>query len=417
MLGCIADDFTGATDLGALLRRTGRSVRLYLGIPPDAPPRCDDVEVVALKIRTIPTREAVAAADSAAEWLMNRGAGQLYWKYCSTFDSTADGNIGPVSERLMQRTGAAFAVYCPTFPENNRTVYKGNLFVGDLPLSESSMRDHPLTPMRDSNLVRLLKPQVSGGVGLITLEQHQHGPGRILQAAETLHRDGVRHIVLDAITGQDLCRLGRELHQLPFLSGGSAFAAALPCGETGTDQQPMNMRHGATVIFSGSCSAATRAQVAGFEQQGGKVFHLDPMRLDADGMGEAEQWLRDGLGAQPIMISSSASPDAVHSIQDKMGIEGASTLIEHSTGALARTARDAGANCFIVAGGETSGAVSQALDIQSLRIGPEIAPGVPWCFATDQRGTFAITLKSGNFGGPHFFEEAIAALPKEDGIE
>ncbi len=403
-LGVIADDFTGATDIAGLLARGGAAVRLHTGLP-DAPgDGAPEAEVIALKIRTVDREEAVAQALKALDWLRANGAQRLFWKYCSTFDSTARGNIGPVAEALMQALDTAQTVYAPAFPENGRTVYRGNLFVLGVPLAESPMKDHPLTPMRDSDLCRVLAPQVTGSVGLVDWHAVQGGAPAMQAAA-----GATAHLIVDALTAGDLAAAARAFDHLPLTTGGSAFGAAVFGAEAprATDRPPAP--DGPSVILSGSCSAMTQAQVAAFRATGAPVFDLDPLVLATDRQAPFD-WLAAHLGTAPILISSTAAPEALRAAQDALGTQAASALVEGVTADLARAARDAGAARFVVAGGETSGAVTQALGVRTLDIGPEIAPGVPWCFGTDAGGRFALALKSGNFGGPGFFAEALARL-------
>lgn len=414
MIGVIADDFTGATDVAGLLARTGANVRLHAGLPQGA--FKDDgaaVNVIALKCRTAPDNEAVADTTAALEWLLEGGATQIYWKYCSTFDSTAKGNIGPVAEALMARLDVSRTVHCPAFPENGRTVYQGHLFVGDQLLSESPMRHHPLTPMTDSSIRRLLAPQVAGKTGLVPLTDVGRGPARVREAAEQLTADGVAHLVVDAVYDGDLTILGKAFAGDPLLAGGSAFAAAAygPDLLAATDGQPLPaLPAGHAIILSGSCSAATREQVARYRANGGPVIDISANGSPDKSAVEIGDRVRSELGPHPLLVTSSATPDALEEARRTVGRDAAGAWIETQMANAARQARAAGATRFIVAGGETSGAVTMALGATRLRVGPEIAPGVPWCFAEDERGPFAIALKSGNFGSPDFFAQALTRL-------
>ena len=430
-MGCIADDFTGAGDLAGLLARSGVAVNLRLGVPPDAagPDGAPDddplapFEVIALKCRTEPAADAVAQARAAWRWLAARGASRCYWKYCSTFDSTARGNIGPVADALLDALGAAprVTVHAPAFPENGRTVYRGRLFVGDLPLDESPMKDHPLTPMRDSDLVRLLAPQTPAPVDRLTLPTVRGGRADIASAIAARAADGVVHLVADAIEDADLVELVRGTESLALLCGGSAFASHVPalCRVRGwlPPDAPVPARpraNGHRLVLAGSCSAATREQVDAWPGAW-PVLRLDAADVvdgagSAGGLDAARRWLADALGDAPVLIHSSAPPDEVADARARLGGERAGPLFEAALGALAVEGVRLGVGQLVTAGGESSGAVARALGIERLAVGPEIAPGVPWCVARRGEGELAVAMKSGNFGGPRFFAEAFEAL-------
>lgn len=405
--GAIADDFTGATDLAAMLARGGVPVTLRIGVPgPDAPP-ATGFEVIALKIRTIPPDEAVAEARTALRWLRGQGVRRVFWKYCSTFDSTPRGNIGPVADALMGDLGLDHTVHCPAFPENGRRVFMGHLFVGDQPLHESPMKDHPLTPMRDSDLTRLLAPQVQRPVGRVTLPVVRAGANDVRQALEGVPG----HVVLDAVEGSDLAVLADAIQDMPLICGGSAIAEPLPAlwraAGTMAGAGPAQPEIGAgRLVLSGSCSAMTRAQVGAYLERG-VGFRLDPLELASGGVEDARAWLKARAADEDKIIFATADPKTVAAAQDALGVARAGTLVEDALAHLARDARDMGIGRIVVAGGETSGAVTRALGVTALRIGPEIAPGVPWCFA---EGGLALALKSGNFGDADFFATAFEML-------
>jgi uncharacterized protein YgbK (DUF1537 family) len=414
-LGCIADDFTGATDLAGLLARSGHPVSLRIGVPEDPPQDTAPFEVIALKCRTAPVAEAVAECRAALKWLQAAGARQAFWKYCSTFDSTAEGNIGPVAEALMRDLGAAQTIYCPAFPENGRAIFMGNLFVGRQPLHESPMKDHPLTPMRDSNLMRLLAPQVTQPVGLIDRLTVAQGQVAVRAALAKLAADGVAHVVVDAVADADLHVIAGACRDMPLLTGGSAVAMPLPhllMGEDGTSSADgVGGRDIAApgIVLSGSCSAMTRAQVAAYVD-GAPHYRLDPLALAEHGAHAAHDWLmRIPLDETPLVYAT-AEPDAVAAAQARLGVAQAGRIVEDALADLAVAARKAGRRRFVVAGGETSGAVTAALGVTRLDIGAEIAPGVPWTFALSDGAAVALALKSGNFGGPDFFAEAFKVL-------
>jgi uncharacterized protein YgbK (DUF1537 family) len=418
VLGAVADDFTGATDLAGLLARSGLPVSLRIGVPEEPPHNPSPFEVIALKIRTAPVAEARTEALAALDWLRAAGASRFYWKYCSTFDSTPQGNIGPVAEALMQATGAAQAIYCPAFPENGRAVFMGTLFVGRQPLAESPMKDHPLTPMRDSDLTRLLAPQVSGPVGLADRLTVARGPEALREALRQLRADGVAHVVVDAVADEDLRIIAAACDADVLMTGGSALAMPLPALYRAEGLVPPDAATGRrhpppapeAVILLGSCSAMTNRQVAAYLAEGRPVFRLDPVTLAREGAGAALNWLAaQDLGLAPLVYAT-AEPEAVRRAQAELGVAEAGAVVEQALAACAVAARDAGARRFVVAGGETSGAVTQALGVDRLDIGPEIAPGVQWCFCMSGGQTVALALKSGNFGGATFFSDALARL-------
>lgn len=403
-LGCIADDFTGATDLAGLLRRSGASVKLHFGLPNHPCDGSADIEIVALKCRTEPVAKAVADCSQAAHWLLAGGAQSLYWKYCSTFDSTPEGNIGPVAEALMRITGQTQALYCPAFPENGRSVFMGNLFVGEQLLSESSLKDHPLTPMTDSNLVRVLQPQVSGSVGLWN---------RIQQASnQPIPQE--THVIADAVEFDDLVRLIDHVPASVLLTGGSALAMPIPdkLGLSSCDPVADPKPASAAVIFSGSCSQMTNLQVAEWRKRR-PSYNLNPNELDADAIQHCLNWL-DQLGHDEVgLIYATDTPEAVKASQAVLGVAAAGELVEQAMASLAKQAYLRGIRRFVVAGGETSGAVTQALGVKEVLIGKEICPGVPWVYSDASTDPLALALKSGNFGTPSFFEDALNLLESD----
>lgn len=412
-LGCIADDFTGATDLAGLLARSGAPVSLRIGIPTEPPNNTAPFEVIALKIRTSERDEAIEEALAAQRWLSRAGAQRFFWKYCSTFDSTASGNIGPVSEALMNATQADQTTYCPAFPENGRAIFMGNLFVGEQPLAESPMKDHPLTPMRDSNLMRLLAPQVSGNVGLVNRLAVARGAKTVRDSLDQLKAKKIRHVIMDAVADSDLSVIASACRHDPLITGGSAVAMPLPDlyaadgllnWKDGMAQQ--NPPEAQTLVLSGSCSSMTNAQVSHYINLGAASYKLDPLELADNGTKPVLEWLAaQNLSSAPL-IYATADPESVKAVQKKLGTAAAGELVESVLAECAVVARDAGARRFIVAGGETSGAVTKALGVTTLDIGAEIAPGVPWTYCTSNGERLAITLKSGNFGTEEFFSYA-----------
>jgi len=424
LLGCIADDFTGATDLANNLVRAGMRAIQTIGIPTQ-PLRSDvDVVVIALKSRTIPVADAVAQSLAALHWLQAQGAKQIYFKYCSTFDSTSEGNIGPVTEALMQAMGTDFTIATPAFPDNGRTVFKGHLFVGDVLLNESGMQHHPLTPMTDPNLVRVMQSQCASSVGLIDFKTVAQGQAAILSRIDVLKSQGCRIAIVDALSNDDLLRLGPALRDMPLLTAGSGVAIGLPANfglQPTPNTSALPSLQGMQAVIAGSCSTATQKQVAHFKAQGLPTLALDPIRLVQDDaahaavVSEALAWAKSHLtqGAEtigPVLIYSTASPESVKATQAQYGAQVVGDRVEHALASIAQGLHQLGVGQLVVAGGETSGACVQALGITQLQIGQQIDPGVPWCYAhTDARGLH-ITLKSGNFGSEDFFTKAFRQL-------
>ena len=420
LLGAIADDFTGATDLANMLVRAGMRTVQTIGVPrrPDLVDDADAV-VVALKSRTVPAREAVAQSLQALEWLRARSVKQVYFKYCSTFDSTDAGNIGPVADALLDALGSSFTIACPAFPANRRTIYQGYLFVGETLLSESPMRDHPLTPMRDANLVRVLGRQTRRKVGLVPWSVVQRGPNAIRAEFAKLESEGVAYAIVDAVDDEDLIDIGAACAHLPLVTAGSGIALGLPQNfrdaellAERTDAARLPDVRGGAAVLAGSCSAATRAQVAAFARDHVAVA-LDPLRA-AEPLAMAREALAAVAPAlasgKPFLVYSTAEPAAVEKVQAKLGRERAATTIEAAFGTIARELVSRGVRRLVVAGGETSGAVVQALGVEALAIGPQIDPGVPWTTALGDP-PLALALKSGNFGAEDFFAKALAMLP------
>lgn len=421
LLGCIADDFTGATDLANNLVRAGMRVVQSIGVPCGPVDEGVDAVVVALKSRTIAPREAVAQSLHALQWLRSQGtagrAVQIYFKYCSTFDSTPQGNIGPVTEALMQALDCDFTIATPAFPDNQRTVFKGHLFVGEQLLSDSGMRSHPLTPMTDANLVRVLQAQTRRKVGLIDHVAVAAGEAAIRARIAALRAEGVGIAIVDAVSNDDLLCLGPALAGMPLVTAGSGVAIALPAnfGLQPTPQAAaLPPAVGLQAVVSGSCSVATRAQVAHFIASGRPALALDPLRLAAgeDEAGRALAWAGQHLASGPVLVYSTAESSAVQAVQARLGVEQAGALVEQALAAVAKGLVGMGVRQLVVAGGETSGACVQALQIAQMRIGPQIDPGVPWCHAASPAAPqgLHITLKSGNFGTADFFTKAFAAL-------
>ncbi|KAB1161505.1 four-carbon acid sugar kinase family protein [Micromonospora sp. AMSO12t] len=430
-LGAVADDFTGACDLADAVSEAGGSAVVVVGRP-TVPPPASDCVVVALKSRTAPRDQAVAESLAAARWLLDAGCTTLYQKYCSTFDSTDAGNIGPVADALVDLIGDAVAVGTPATPRVGRTVYQGHLFVGRRLLSESPLRDHPLTPMRDPDLVRVLSRQAEGEVALVDQTTVAAGPAAVTAAVEAARCNGARHVIVDALADRDLDTLAIALLAMPngVLAGGAAGLAAALARTSGTATRTSTagacrsgviipartvpvVPEGRQLILSGSCSERTREQVNEFP---GPRVTLSPVDLDIGFAETVDAVAAAVAGAYrntsgPVLVTSSSGPEHVARYESRLGPGRAAALLEAATAQIARHAVDTlGVRCLLVAGGETSGAVVRALKLGTLRVGPTAGPGLPWMVA-EGSPTLALLLKSGNFGEPDLFTTAWRHCP------
>ncbi len=417
LLGCIADDFTGATDLASMLVGQGMRAVQLIGVPdanmvvPDA-----DAIIIALKSRTAPVADAINESLAALAWLQGAGCRQIFFKYCSTFDSTPAGNIGPVADALVEALGCGFALACPAFPANGRSVYQGHLFVGSALLNESGMEHHPLTPMKDANLVRVLSQQTDATVGLVPFATVEKGPLAIRRAMTQLKEQGRRYAIVDAVDNAHLHAIGEAAAGHALITGGSGVALGLPqnfrnSGHLAALENPgaLPSVEGYAAVLAGSCSRATLFQI------GTARDHLQTLELDALAEPDAAAlaaralaWTKGKLGAAPIVIAASAGPEKVTALQQMLGREAAGALVEDAMAAIAEGLVAAGVRRMIVAGGETSGAIVTRLGVRRLRIGAEIDPGVPWTFAEGSGPPMRLALKSGNFGARDFFTKAFA---------
>ncbi|HET6194898.1 MAG TPA: 3-oxo-tetronate kinase [Acetobacteraceae bacterium] len=419
LLGAIADDFTGATDLCSMLVRGGMRTVQLIGVPRpgDSIPDADAV-VVALKSRTAPVRLAVDESLAALAWLRAAGCRQFFFKYCSTFDSTDAGNIGPVADALIAALDCGFALACPAFPANARSVYQGHLFVGSTLLNESGMENHPLTPMTDANLVRVLSRQTDGTVGLVPFATVEQGAPAIRQAMTALKEQGRRYAIVDAVSDPHLVAIGEAAEHHALITGGSGVAMGLPANfrHAGLlaerDAAALPPLAGHAAVIAGSCSRATLAQL-GKAREMVPVLQLDPIaQPDTKAMvAKAREWMEGKLGATPIVIAASAPPDKVVALQQMLGRDGAGALIEQTLAHVAEDLVSRGVRRLVVAGGETAGAVVSRLGVRSLLIGAEIDPGVPWTYAEGGATPLLMALKSGNFGARDFFIKAFEVLP------
>lgn len=413
LLGSVADDFTGASDLANTLARGGMRTTLFVGIPDSVRPECE-AGVIALKSRSIPAAEAVAQSLAALEALRAAGAGQILFKYCSTFDSTHEGNIGPVADAMIEALSAPVTIVCPAFPTNLRTIYRGHLFVGDRLLNESGMEKHPLTPMTDANLQRWLSYQSQNRIGLITLDTIRKGPDAIRAALDEAARRKEKLVVCDAITDDDLIRLGEAAKGMALVTGGSGIALGLPAnfGRSPAAAAPAPRAPlGKAIALSGSCSRATLAQVARHRAEA-SALALDAAAIVESRFAPADVlvWLGSEGGAAALpLVYSSAAPEEVYALQARFGTEKVAHAIESFFAGLARMLVASGYRRLITAGGETSSAIVSGLALKALAIGPEIDPGVP-ALVHEGEPTLALALKSGNFGAPDFFAKALAVM-------
>nr|WP_299244873.1 3-oxo-tetronate kinase [uncultured Halomonas sp.] len=430
VLGAIADDFTGATDLANNLVRAGMRTLQVIGVPQTAL-ALDDVDavVVALKSRSCPVREAIDDSLAALAWLQAQGARQIFFKYCSTFDSTDAGNIGPVADALLERLGGIQTVMVPAFPVNARTVYQGHLFVGDRLLNDSGMQHHPLNPMTDADLVRVLSRQTPHDVGLLAKSTLAEGTEATRSRLDALHDQGVRHVICDTLDEDDLKVIAAAVAEFPLVTGGSGLGQALPAEyrrlgwlHPVADPGRLAAASGAALVLSGSCSRATLGQVEDFLSRH-EGFALDPLALaESDEQIEqaltfARERLFDEESSAPVLIYASAAPEKVKAAQQRLGAARAGELVERALAGLARTLVTEGVGRLVVAGGETSGAVVSALEVTELRIGEQVDPGVPWTQTSieGREAPLSLALKSGNFGGVDFFSRAFDALSEERG--
>ncbi|MFD6697904.1 MULTISPECIES: 3-oxo-tetronate kinase [unclassified Microbacterium] len=427
LLGAIADDFTGATDVAVAFRRAGLRTLLYFGVPePDAGHTiaCDAI-VIGLKTRTVPAELAQREALAAGEWLQTRGADQLYFKYCSTFDSTPAGNIGPVLDTLSDAFHARLVVTTPSSPEHGRTVYQGHLFIGDTPLGESSMSRHPLTPMTDSSLCRLLAAQTSRAVSLLPYERLEAGGEAVRCAVAEAEGAGARYLIADGLQQAHLVTVAESIGGMPLVAGaaglGGALAQVRAAARSTSVEGPARgglspVGSGTTAILAGSCSRRTLEQIEAYLTEGHPGYRLDAMdgrdaRRLAD---DALDWFEQKPEGSTPLIYSSLEPEALRRVQASIGVDASATLFEDAMGLVARGLRQRGVTRLIVAGGETSGAVVQALDVRGGLVGPEAATGVPWIHV-DGAPQLALLLKSGNFGDAGFMIAAAQGANDETG--
>ncbi|MCP1205000.1 four-carbon acid sugar kinase family protein [Pantoea sp. B550] len=411
-LGVIADDFTGATDIASFLVQNGLTTIQFNGIPASEEMTEAQAIVISLKSRSCPADQAVSQSLAALAWLQKQGCERFYFKYCSTFDSTAQGNIGPVTDALLNALGETQTVICPALPVNGRTVYQGYLFVGDQLLSDSGMRHHPVTPMQDSNLMRLMTSQATGKAGLIAAAQIDQGAESVRQALDQLAEQGISYVVTDTLHQGHLLTLGEALSDRRLVTGGSGLAIGLARQWTtaGTDAEAerAGRPHGdRAVVLSGSCSQMTNRQVAAYRQLA-PACEVEIEHCLEDAEGYARQlcdWVEaNSHQTMAPLLFATADAQQLQVIQQRYGAQRSSEAVEQLFAAVTRELKQRGWQRFIVAGGETSGVVAQSLGVTAFHIGPTISPGVPW--VRDIHQPLSLALKSGNFGDEDFFRRA-----------
>lgn len=416
-LGCIADDFTGATDLASQLVSVGMRVVQTIGTPLGPLDADCDAVVVSLKSRTVAPQEAVRLSLQALDWLRREGAERFYFKYCSTFDSTSDGNIGPVADALLDALGEDFTLAVPALPTNRRTVYNGYLFAGDVLLNESGMQDHPLTPMRDAFLPRVLQPQTRRRVGLLSHHALAKGTAGVRARIAELKREGVGIAVCDTLDHDDLAAIAEGSSDLALLTGGSGLGLTVPATFPGfaprRDAADLDAVGGHALVLAGSCSRATLAQV------GHAKARMPAMAVDVDALFSGFEahvdalvaFATSGVSEGPVLVHASMEPERLREVQSRYGTGESGETVERALATVARRLVDeGGVRRILVAGGETSGAVVGALGVTSLRIGPTIDPGVPWTQSAGSGAPLALALKSGNFGGPDIMTRAFVMV-------
>ncbi len=420
-IGVIADDFTGATDIASFLVLNGLKTVQLCGVSEDLPVPDVEAVVISHKSRSCPVEEAISETQASLDWLMKNGCRQIYFKYCSTFDSTSKGNIGPVTDALMDRLGTGFTIFQPALPVNGRTVYKGYLFVGDVLLEESGMKNHPITPMTDSSLQRLVEMQSKGKCGLVSLETVKQGPQAIRERIASLEKDGYRYAVLDATDESDLIAEGEAVKDMALVTGGSGLAIGLARAVREADADPVQAQKAGypagrkCAVLSGSCSVMTNKQVEYYKERAAcMLVDVDALLAPATDMaafvrGYKEFILAHQDDALAPLVYATANPEELARVQTQYGVEASSKAVETFFAALAAALAEEGIERFIVAGGETSGIVTKSLNVQGFYIGPAIAPGVPWVRSINN--LVSLTLKSGNFGQEDFFVRAQESFP------
>ena len=421
ILGIIGDDFTGSSDIANNLKKSGMQVSMYAGVPAlspnEAKEQSTEAAVIALKTRTVPIKIAINESLKALKWLKDAGCKQFIFKYCSTFDSTKEGNIGPVIDAIMEELNTDFTIACPSFPDAGRTVYYGHMFVNGKPLNESGMETHPLTPMTDHNLVRWLNYQTVNKVGLIDFQTISKGSDTIKQKITSLKQEGYKYALVDTVTNDDFDIICNGIKDLPFLTGGSGIALSLPKiykskGLLSANDFNLPQNNSNSVILSGSCSNATLEQIDIYKENN-PSFYISPDEAmnNSNLIEEVFLWIKKNESLSPLIYSSSNHKNVVEK-QKQYGIKILANKIELFFEKLTNKLVKDDFGKFISAGGETSGSIIKGLGVEELKIGKEISPGVPalWSPSSEGGKPISITLKSGNFGQKDFFSRALTAL-------
>ena len=420
-LGIIGDDFTGSSDIANNLKKSGMQVSMYAGVPNLLPEETKkeqtDAAVIALKTRTAPIEDAIRESLEALSWLKDCGCEQFIFKYCSTFDSTKEGNIGPVTDAIMEKLNTDFTIACPSFPDAGRTVYFGHMFVNGKPLNESGMENHPLTPMTDHNLVRWLGYQTKNNVGLVDSQTISEGENSVKDKRENLKKNGYKYAIIDTIKNDDFDIICNAVKNLPLLTGGSGIALGLPKiykdrGLLSASNFQIPENNSNAIILSGSCSITTINQINIYKENN-PSFYISPDEVinDKDLIEKVLSWIKDNETQSPLVYSSS-DIKSVSEKQKQYGQELLANKFEKFFELLSKKLVKDNFGTFISAGGETSGAVIKGLGIQELKIGKEISHGVPALWSPESNGNkpVSVTLKSGNFGQDDFFTRALKAL-------
>lgn len=415
-IGVIADDFTGATDIASFLVLNGLKTVQLCGVTDDLTPPDAQAIVISHKSRSCPVKDALSEVETSLKWLKKHNCKQIYFKYCSTFDSTKEGNIGPVTDFLMEQLNTDFTVISPALPVNGRAVFKGYLFVGDTLLEESGMRNHPITPMTDSSLVRLMEAQSNGKCGVIDVYTIRKGVDAIKDRIATLKQEGFKYAVADAIDENDLILQGEAFKDLALVTGGSGLAIGLAranCEQDSSIEEAQKLGYPQgkkAVVLSGSCSLMTNKQVKFYQNHApSKLVEVDALLNNGTDVNQYIDsfvcFVKDHLDDELApLIYATANKDDLSRIQSQYGVQASSEAVEKFFAELSKRLKDIGVERFIVAGGETSGIVTKSLEVQGFYIGPAIAPGVPWVRSINS--SISLTLKSGNFGQEDFFLKA-----------
>ena len=416
-LGIIADDFTGATDIAGFLAANGIITVQTNGVSSLNLEETVETIVVSLKTRSCPSQDAIEESLRALSWLKEQGCTQFYFKYCSTFDSTAHGNIGPVTDALMKALGCDVTIICPALPVNGRTVYKGYLFVNDTLLNESGMRHHPVTPMHDAKLSRLIETQSTGKAYEIHVESVERGSSHIKSHIDEARSNGYSYVIVDALKQKHLDTIASATKNLVLVTGGSGLAESMAksAKKSSLDKERAiakgKPKLSKSIILSGSCSQTTNLQVYAYKEIAPSIsFKIDAFSQDNNRyVADIAAWVVSNMSHHYApLVYATKSPEMVEALRVQYPQIDIGKEVEHFFAELSVALYNAGIRNYIIAGGETSGAVAQRLGIEAFLIGPQIDPGVPWVRAVNK--DIHLALKSGNFGSVDFFRKAQGSL-------